>query len=499
MKKILISIFSLILILASCTFSPQTPTPSPEPKPDDTSWDDRSLFKDGLVQSQQPVLEELDGASVYHLEFHIAENLYHVTGHEEVRYTNTELTPLEEVQLRLFPNILGGKMDVSNIFIDEKPVSPSYDLQNSLLILPFAAPLQPGDHIVIKMDFAVQVPQTVDENYGVIAYVDDVLALAHAYPMISVYDDEGWNAEIPRDYGDVTYADASFYVVKVVAPKDLTLVATGREIDHTKDEQMQTSTVASGPGRDFFLAASPAYQEITQTFGEVTIHSYAPPEEKEAAQQALDMAAQAVQDFSRQYAPYPYTELDLVSTPTAAGGIEYPGTIVVASRVYEQAVNAVNEGAKYNLAGVVAHEVGHQWFYNLVGDDQLDEPWLDESFAQFATLQFFQDEYGAAGEEGLRSSFEARWKAVGHADIPIGLPVASYSGKEYGAIVYGRGPLFLVALKEQIGDAVFDEFLKDYVSQLAWGIATPEFMQTLAEKHCSCDLDALFNEWVYPK
>ena len=56
------------------------------------------------------------------------------------------------------------------------------------------------------------------------------------------------------------------------------------------------------------------------------------------------------------------------------------------------------------MEGTVAHEVGHQWFYNLVGDDQLDDPWLDESFAQFATLQYFTDEYGASGADGFRNS-----------------------------------------------------------------------------------------------
>ena len=86
------------------------------------------------------------------------------------------------------------------------------------------------------MDFNLDVPQTVDLNYGVQAYYDDVLALAHAYPMIAVYDDEGWNAEIPPQSGDVTYADMSFFIVTVEAPKDVTLVGSGREISRQKTE-----------------------------------------------------------------------------------------------------------------------------------------------------------------------------------------------------------------------------------------------------------------------
>jgi len=128
----------------------------------------------------------------------------------------------------------------------------------------------------------------------------------------------------------------------------------------------------------------------------------------------------------------------------------------------------------------------------------LDDPWLDESLAQFATFQYYMDEYGANGANGFRNSLERRWGSVGFAKIPIGLPVAAYEGGAYGAIVYGRGPLFFEALKKEMGATVFDEFIKDYTETVSWGIATPEIIQSLAEKHCACDLQQIFDEWVYP-
>jgi aminopeptidase N len=85
------------------------------------------------------------------------------------------------------------------------------------------------------------------------------------------------------------------------------------------------------------------------------------------------------------------------------------------------------------------------------------------------------------------------------AKIPIGLPVAAYYESSYGAIVYGRGPLFFIALQDEMGAETFNAFLKDYTEQLSWKIATPEFLQSLAQEHCSCDLDSLFQEWVYPQ
>ena len=150
------------------------------------------------------------------------------------------------------------------------------------------------------------------------------------------------------------------------------------------------------------------------------------------------------------------------------------------------------------MEATVAHETGHQWFYSLVGDDQLDDPWLDESLTQFATLQYYEDEYGNEGASGFEASLNGRWESINYGKIPIGLPVAEYTDQEYGAIVYGRGPLFFVALRDEMGTEAFDSFLKDYTQSLSWKISTPPTLQALAEKHCSCDLQKIFEEWVYP-
>ncbi|MCK7481702.1 MAG: hypothetical protein M0C28_34440 [Candidatus Moduliflexus flocculans] len=77
--------------------------------------------------------------------------------------------------------------------------------------------------------------------------------------------------------------------------------------------------------------------------------------------------------------------------------------------------------------------------------------------------------------------------------------MAGYQGGEYGAIVYGRGALFFVALREEMGTEAFDAFLKDYTASLSWEIATPAYFQSLAEQKCACELDALFEAWVYPR
>ena len=492
MRQLLASILTCSLFLVSCG-DPQPTGSAGDPLK--TAWEDRSIFQNGLIASERSVLNELDDASIYHIEFTIADDLQHITGMEEVRYTNNEDVALGEVQFHLFPNILGGEITVSSMRVNDNDVS--YDVGNSVMRVPLQPALLPGESAVLNMDFAVTVPQSLGSNYGVLAYYEDVLTLAHAYPMIAVYDDEGWNIKPPAQIGDVTYADASFYIVRITAPKNLTLVTSGSRVSFSETDQIQALVVASGPARDFYLAASPHYEEISQTIGEVTIRSYAPQGSRTGAQMALDIASRAIEDFSTHYAPYPYTEFDIVATSTPALGMEYPGIVAIASRIY--AVGDNFGGTRANLLeSVVAHEVGHQWFYNLVGDDQLDDPWLDEALTQFATLQYYADEYGPGGADSFRASLASRWSRVGNADIPIGLPVAGYDSAQYGSIVYGRGALFFVALRDAMGVDVLDQFLMDYIDTFSWDIATPEALQALAEKHCTCELDSMFNEWVYP-
>src|SRR5262249_3028746 len=151
---------------------------------------------------------------------------------------------------------------------------------------------------------------------------------------------------------------------------------------------------------------------------------------------------------------------------------EYPGIVAITLRVYDPNSDFGGTPVTVMRESTIAHEVGHQWFYNLVGDDQLDEPWLDESLTQYITWQYYAHQYGSGGDQGFRESLGGRWKRADNPDMPIGLPVSAYTPTEYGAIVYGRGPLFFEALAQKLGASNMEPFLADYVRQYQWKIAT---------------------------
>ena len=93
-------------------------------------------------------------------------------------------------------------------------------------------------------------------------------------PVIPVYDDEGWNVEAPPPNADLAHYDASFYLVRVTAPADLTVVASGVEIGREREGREQILTFAAGPVRDFYIAASDRYVVVSKTVGEATINCY---------------------------------------------------------------------------------------------------------------------------------------------------------------------------------------------------------------------------------
>jgi hypothetical protein len=450
-----------------------------------------------LLGSEQTVLDQLPGATIYHLEVKISDDLVKLQGRQEVRYTNQEDQPLNQIYFRLFPNLADGAITVSNLKANGQPVEPGFAQQNSALRVRLARPLAPGEMTVIQLDFVVQIFQEEGGNYGTFAFKEGVLALAHFYPLIPAYDDEGWNIEIAPYIGDVVYADTSFYLARVTAPLSQTLVASGIEINRTQTNTEQMVTYAAGPMRDFYLVASERYTKTSRLVGETVVNNYAPAELVEGSNMALNQAETALNSFSQGFGPYPFTEFDLVSTTTFALGVEYPGIVAILVDLYDPTKNVRGMSSSGLLEGVVAHEVAHQWFYSLVGNDQVDEPWLDEAMAQYATLMYYRDAYGETGAAGFRSSLERRWQRVGQADIPIGLPVASYNDTSYGAIVYGRGPLFVELLAEIMGAEAFEAFLKDYYQSYRWGIATGADFKQTAERHCACDLAPLFETWVY--
>lgn len=478
-------------------------SPMPEPTEASISPFDSSLtlYEPALRPAFMRDLLEYGPISRYRIELAVDPTEAELTGHQEVLFVNTDPVALDAVYFRLFPNLpsYGANMKVRNLLVEGVAVEGVLEAEDTALRVPLPVSLQPGEEVLISLDFNVTVPHSAGLGYGQFIYTEDVMALANFFPLIPAYDEEncarygncesGWNIEIAVPYGDAVFSDSALFEVLVTAPKGWTVAASGSAIaQESNPEGDVTWHLVGGPIRDFNLVLSPRYQVRSQTVEDIVVNSYYLPEDSAGGGRALRWSVDALTLFNQQFGPYPFAEFDVAATPTAAGGIEYPGLIVMPIRNYYQ------DGGFFELATV--HEVAHQWWYSVVGSDQQDEPWLDEALTQYSTAIYFELHHGwdEAGEEMFGPWYDGV-KGTPQ-DGAINLPVAAYSESTYGPLVYGKGPLFFHALRQELGDSVFFAILKTYFETYRYQNASGQQFLDLVEQISGQDLSALYQEWL---
>lgn len=456
----------------------------------DADWDDLQTY---AVDARDDLLElalGLDQAAVYHLAWSLTDS--ELQARQEVRVVNGSRVAWRELHFHLLPNLLGGRMTVERLLLDGAEADADLDKEQRLLTVDLPAPLRPGAAAVVSLDYRLEIPRAGGRNYGILGYRDSTLSLAHAYALLAVHDADGWDLDRPPRYGDLVHAESAFFRVTVDAPASLNIVTGGRQLERREQGERQILQIVAGPVRDFYLAAGESLETVELRVGEVVIRGHAQARAGDAISGAVEHAARSLETFERRIGPYPYRELDVVVISTSALGVEFPGIIALRRELLSPA-----EGERW-LESTVVHEVAHQWFYSLVGNDQVSEPWLDEALTQYLTLRYFLDRYGATGYQRFREGLLSRWAEVDRRKVPIGSPVAAYGMGEYGAIVYGLGPLVVEWLAGMMERPTFDAFLSDYAERFAFRLARTDDFQRLAEEHCECDLDSFFRDWIRP-
>jgi hypothetical protein len=487
--------------LATDAFDFGTRTPAPEvtvaPPPTPEAALDLTLDEaDDVDPALRPefagdaALEGLEDATRYVLDVTVAfegSRAASMAGSVDIRYTNQTDAPLEEIYLMLWPNHGSqylGSAELGTVTVAGAEVVPELEHDGLAARLLLAAPLAPGETVELSADFTVQATGGLEggARFGI---SNGILLAPTFYPMIPRIVDGEWETEPAPSGGDTTNSDTSFYAWRVTAPAGMVVAATGTVVDSTTSGDTQTLELITGPVRDLALVVGPL--ELTQrTVDGISVNAYLLDRNADEAERLLDQAERQIQNLQARVGPYPYAELDIVDAPGAYGGIEYPALIFI----------GVMDDGFYEQANV--HEVGHQWFYGLIGDDQLREPWLDEAAASYTEVLYAEQTYGAGAAQDALDNFWQYVQASDHPELPIGLPIEEYpSPNEYGLLVYGKGALFFNALRRELGDEVFFAFLQNYYAEYRYGFATSAGFQAVAEETCACELDALFDLWVF--
>lgn len=416
-----------------------------------------------------------------------------ISGHMTLHFVNTSGTMLDALYLRLYPNAAtyGGEIEVDRVRIDGAPVSIQIMVEDTIVRVDLPALLPPMATVELTLQFATRVPQNGGAHYQVLHFQDGIAALANFYPILVPYDDEGWDMDPIMWQGDSSYCDIAFYDVRLRAPHGATLVSSGRTIAQSVDGPWTDWRMVTGPVREFGLALGLGYEMVEMEQGDVRVRSFSKPENAASAQKMLQHAADALRIYAERFGPYPYNEFDVVEAPIAAGGMELPGMTLIQPSQYGRS-DGYDEF-------VVAHEVAHQWWYNLVGNDQQEEPWIDEALTNYAAIIYFEEQYQRDEDSYsvnwyLRSPYQRVVDAG--LDLPTWLPVNAYEGLVYYRVVYAKGGLFYHALRERLGDAAFFALLRDYLADNRYAIIDGEQVLAHWQRQASQPIDDLIERWL---
>ncbi len=374
------------------------------------------------------------------------------TGHQSVSFTNGSATALPEVYLRLWDNYHGScpttPITVSGV-TGGTPSALSVNCTAMKITLP--SPLAQGQSATIGFDLSIVVPSGADRFGHDGAYN----MIGNALPVLAVRDGAGWHLDPYTNNGESFYTVIGDFDVTLVHPTSLLTPATGTSTETTSGTTTTTHAVASKV-RDFAWAAGP-FAKITTTSGKgVRVNVYSVSGiSTSSANQMLTLAADSIDVHSGRFGDYPYGEVDVVLDNNFwFGGMEYPGFVL-------------------DLVSTTAlpHELAHQWFYGIVGDDEYNSPWLDESFTDYAT-DLYRGVTGSGCGITWQSSAEKLTNSMAYWDA---------HSSRYSTVVYNYGKCTLHDLRRLIGDTAMANLLKSYAQSHWYGVSTTAEFKAAAQ------------------
>ena len=405
------------------------------------------------------------------------------TVQQRVAYTNRTGARLTTLAFNVTP-IHFGAFTLTSAAVDGQPVQATFEGVN--MELPLQSPLEPGGSVEVVLVYRLKVPAQANLRFG---RAGGILALGNFHPTVQVYTGDRWPRYRYTDVGDAFFTEAADY--------DVTLSVTGAaaslKVAHTGDLVDQSAgrwTFRARQVRDFALALSERYQIQQRVVGGTTVTAFYLPEHAAGGAQMLQTAAAALAWGNANLGTYPYATLQVAETTDPGGsGQEYPSAIFMGSG---DLAGPVGPGSY--LAYVVAHEVMHQWFYGLVGDDQVREPWLDEGPATQLGYLFIRSTAPAAYASTWETNVVQRYRSAvaSWGDRPLDSTIYDFvSDGQYFALLYRKGALFLDELRQRMGDQAYFAMLRDFVTAHRYGIVTTAGFLRFAAARVPGDFPAL--------
>lgn len=479
---------------------------------------------------------------------------------EQIDYINNSPDTLGEIYFHLWPNAYKnnetalvkqqlengnaglyfappsdrGFIDSLSFTVNQEKVNLEYDSVNiDIARIILNQPLFPGKSVQIQTPFHVKLPHAKFSRLG---HLGQSYMITQWYPKPAVYDRYGWHPIPYLDEGEF-YSEFGSFEVHITVPKNYVVAATGelqnqdelewldKKAEVTKqiavfshdmtfpksEVELKTLIFKQKKVHDFAWFADKRYHvlkgsvEMPHTKVRITTWAMFTNNEADLWMKSIEYINHALYDYSLWNGDYPYRYCTAVDGTIAAGlGMEYPNVTVIGK--------SRNASA---LEDVIVHEVGHNWFYGILGSNERDHAWMDEGINSFNEIRYNYTRYPDKSSAG-QIQFGFFQKLIGmdnynlkdiffvvydiasshHTDQPIELTSPVFTGFNYGIIVYSKTAIVFEYLKSYLGDSLFDACMQKYFEEWKFKHPYPDDIRNVFEKTSGKKLDWFFNDLI---
>ncbi len=485
-----------------------------------------------------------------------------ITGVESIEYINNSSVELEYIYMHLWPNAYKdqstalakeflkrgtnkfcfstaeerGYIDQLDFKIDGQNAKWEL-LKDSIDIckIYLNQGLKSGGKVTITTPFHVKIPSGKFSRLG---HIGQAYQMTQWYPKPAVYDNNGWNYMPYLNQGEF-YSEFGTFDVSITLPKNYVLAATGDMVDAEKELEWLNQKVKETEAITTFDAKDlkfPVSDSTTKTirFKQKNVHDFAwfcdkrfhvlkgeieTPKTKHKVitwamftnaeadlwKNSVQYINDAIYYYSLWNGDYPYDHCTAVDgTISAGGGMEYPNITVIGS-----SSNA------FQLELVIAHEVGHNWFYGMLGSNEREHPWMDEGINSFNELRYLRTKYpeqkliGKLANGPVGKIFDLSYikkkaekellyfnQGANNQDQAIELPAYNFTEMNYGAIVYSKTAILFDYLMGFIGEKEMDKAMMQYFDEWHYKHPQPKDLRKILEKSTGKDLNWFFDDMI---
>ena len=441
-----------------------------------------------------------------------------LVGSEKVCYVNSSENAFDKIYFHLYPNAFRqgakskvcssakwdevyykgqsyGQISILSVFCAENQVNYSIEGDDeNILAVQLEEELYPDEVAEVNIDFEVILPE-VNHRFGI---GENTINIANFYPVACVYEDGvGFCKELYHSNGDPFYSECANYSVQFSYPQNLTFASSGWVVDEKEQNQTKTATIKGEKIRDFAITLSDKFEVKTREVDGTRV-SYVGYRGDEDIENNLDISVKALQTFNNLFGKYPYQSLTVVKASFLHGGMEFPNMVLIADNL-----------AVEDISYVIVHEIAHQWWYGVVGNDQYNHAWLDESLAEYSTLLFFEQntEFGleykslvSSAQKSYNSFVSAYRKVFGQFDTSMNRALDEFQTEpEYVQCIYTKGVLMLDFVRNSIGKTKLVKGMKNYYQNYSYKIARPEDFIASITKVGGGKMEKVINVWLEGK